>query len=158
MRHVAALIASIAIAAPLAAAEQQKPPYWASISAGEAKMRTGPDRTYPATWLYRRAGLPVKVIATHKEWRQVEDPDGAQGWMQASLLSAARTAMVRGQQPAPMLEAPQPGAKLRFRAAPGVVGKVSKCGDGWCQLDVKGRAGFVQVSGLWGVEPTETLP
>ena len=140
------------------AADSVKPPYWASIGAGRARTRTGPARTYPAMWLYQRADLPVKVIAIFKEWRKVEDPDGAQGWMQANLLSENRTAMVRGAQPIEMREQPEAGARLQWRAAPGVVGRLSKCADGWCRFDVKGQAGFVQVAGLWGVDGGEVLP
>ena len=150
--------AALLIPAAAIAQEAQKPPYWASIRAGQARMRTGPARAYPASWLYRRADLPVRVLQHFKEWRKVEDPDGTQGWMQANLLSAARTAMVRGGEPMAMLDRPIAGARILWRAAPGVVGRVSACGNGWCRLDVKGRAGFVEQAGLWGVEPGETLP
>jgi SH3-like domain-containing protein len=157
--RLAAPIAAILLTATVAAdaAEDKQPPYWASISAGRARMRTGPARTYPAVWLYQRADLPVRVVAVFKEWRKVEDPDGAQGWMQANLLSATRTAIVKGPQPVPMLEEPGSGTKLRWRAAPGVVGRLSQCGAGWCRFDVKGRAGFVNVAALWGVDPSEEI-
>lgn len=160
MRHAVALLAGLALlAAPALAAEgARKPPYWASISASRARMRTGPGRTYPANWLYQRADLPVRVIGVMKEWRKVEDPDGEQGWMQANLLSSTRTAMVRGAGPVAMLDQPVAGAALKWRAAPGVVGRVSGCANGWCRLDVKGRAAFVEVGGLWGVEPGEVVP
>lgn len=136
----------------------QKPPFFASITAAKARMRTGPARTYPASWLYQRPALPVRVVAAYKEWRKVEDPDGTQGWMQANLLSPTRTAIVRSSQPAPMLERPAAGAKVMWRAAPGVVGRIGQCGGGWCRLDVKGQAGFVEVGSLWGVGADETLP
>ena len=170
MRPIAAaLLLAVTAAMPgvlLAADAAPKVPYWASIRAGQAMMRTGPGRAYPASWLYRRVALPVRVIATHKDargdgqtqWRKVEDPDGTQGWMQANLLSGDRTAMVRGPAPAAMLAAPAAGAKLMWRAAPGVIGRVSGCANGWCRLDVKGRAGFVDEGALWGVEPGESLP
>ena len=149
------------LALPLAAAAAdpaRKPPYWASIGAGQARMRTGPARTYPASWLYRRADLPVRVVAVFKEWRKVEDPDGIQGWMQATLLRETRTAVVRGAAPVAMLDRPMAGARLLWRAAPGVVGRVSQCGNGWCRFDVRGQAGFVELAGIWGVEATESLP
>lgn len=158
MRLAATLFLAAVSAILIAADAAPKPPYWASIRAGQAMMRTGPGRTYPANWLYRRADLPVRVVAVHKEWRKVEDPDGTQGWMLANLLSADRTGMVRGQAPAPLREQPTAGAKLLWRAAPGVVGRLSACGNGWCKLDVKGRAGFIEQGSLWGVETTETLP
>src|ERR1700761_5351702 len=69
------LVASGAVV-PLSAAEEKAPPYWASLSAGAARMRTGPGEQYPATWLYKRVGLPVRVIKTYPDWRQIKDPDG----------------------------------------------------------------------------------
>ncbi len=155
---LAVLATLVADGGALAADAKKTLPYYASITAGRARMRTGPDKTYPASWLYQRADLPVRVIATFKQWRKVEDPDGTQGWMLAALLSERRTAIVRGTQPAELHERPSPGAKLLWRAAPGVVGRLSECGGGWCRLDVKGQAGFVEVGSLWGVEATERLP
>jgi SH3-like domain-containing protein len=141
-----------------AADAKRQVPYWASIGAGRARMRTGPARAYPASWLYQRADLPVRVIRVFKEWRQVEDPDGTQGWMLANLLRDTRTAIVRGDQPVALRERPVAGAKIQWRAAPGVVGRLSACGGGWCRLDVRGQAGFVEIGSLWGVGATETLP
>lgn len=158
MRLPLAALLALVPAVALAADAAPKPPYWASIRAGQAMMRTGPGRTYPANWLYRRADLPIRVIAVRKEWRKVEDPDGTQGWMLGNLLSGQRTAMVRGTEPLAMREGPAAGAKLLWRAAPGVVGQVSGCASGWCRLDVKGRAGFVEQGSLWGVEAEEVVP
>lgn len=152
------MIAALCGEAAGAADAKKTPPYYGAIAAGRARMRTGPARTYPASWLYQRADLPIRVIAVFKEWRKVEDPDGTQGWMQANLLTERRTAIVRGTEPVPMLERPSSGAKLMWRAAPGVVGRLSQCGNGWCRFDVKGQAGYVEIGGLWGVDPGETLP
>lgn len=33
----------------------------------------------------------------------------------------------------------------------GVVGKVGKCGGGWCNFDVGGWVGFIEVGYLFGV-------
>ena len=162
MRHVALAFAGLALitvdGSALAAEAKKTLPYYASINAGRARMRTGPDKTYPASWLYQRADLPVRVVAIFKQWRKVEDPDGTQGWMLAALLSERRTGIVRGQQPAEMRAQPSPGASLSWRAAPGVVGRLSECGNGWCRFDVKGQIGYIEVAHLWGVEPTERLP
>ena len=78
-----------------AAAQDRKPPYWASIASGEAMMRTGPGRNYPGIWLYKRRDLPVRVLQLYPNWRKIEDPDGEQGWMLVTLLSDRRTAIVR---------------------------------------------------------------
>jgi SH3-like domain-containing protein len=133
---------------------QQKPPYWASVAAGEARMRTGPGRQFPASWLYQRAGLPVKVIEVYQDWRKVEDPDGTQGWMLATLLSGDRTGLVVGEIRV-LREAPEASARIIWRAEPGVVGRLSDCARGWCKIDVRGRMGYIETSGLWGVSVAE---
>ena len=140
-----------------AAQPQRHPPYFASISAGRAMMRTGPGQNYPGTWLYVRPDLPIRVIEIYQNWRKVQDPEGTTGWMLVNLLSDRRTAIVRGSAAAPMHESPDPSARVRYRAAPGVVGRVSRCGGGWCRFDVHGRDGYVRIDSLWGVGPDETV-
>lgn len=146
----------LALAAESALA-QRIYPYFGSISAGKARMRVGPGREYPSSWLYQRADLPVKVLAMHKGWKKIEDPGGSQGWMQANLLSDSRTAMVTAGEPTALRDTPRAAGRIMWRAAPGVVGRISNCAAGWCRLDVRGRAGFVEQARLWGVAPGETI-
>jgi len=148
-------LAAIALV-PAWAAENRPVPYWASISAGDALMRSGPGRNYPATWRYRRADLPVKVLQIHESWRKIREPDGTIGWMAAALLSAQRTAIVTGEI-RPLRAAPETASKILWRAEPGVVGKIAHCAAGWCEFEVDGRAGYVAVNHIWGAEPGETL-
>lgn len=157
LKLIVAVLALNGIAPDQADAQNRKMPYYGSIAASKARMRTGPGRNFPASWLYQRADLPVKIIDKHKEWRKVEDPDGTQGWMQGNLLSETRTGVVMGTN-ADMLDAPRFSAKLLWRAAPGVVGRISKCARGWCWFDVRGRAGYVEANRLWGVDSGEQLP
>jgi SH3-like domain-containing protein len=150
------LLAAATLSASLPAWAQRKPPYWASLKAEKARMRTGPGRNYPSNWLYQRRTLPVKVVDVYGEWRKVEDPDGAQGWMLVNLLGDNRTAMVRGGI-TELRAGPQLSASINWRAAPGVIGRISKCASGWCWFDVDGKAGYVEQSHIWGVDPEETL-
>jgi SH3-like domain-containing protein len=150
---------TVALALPAGAAlVQKKVPYFASISAGKARMRTGPGRTYPASWLYQRADLPVKVVAVFEKgsWYKVEDPGGTQGWILGALISETRTALITGEV-ADLRDSPRVAGRVTWKAAPGVVGRVSKCARGWCYFDVKGRGGYVETRSLWGVEAEETL-
>jgi SH3-like domain-containing protein len=119
-------------------------------------MRTGPGRNYPATWLYIRAGLPVKVIAVYQDWKKIEDPDGTQGWLLDTLLSSKRTAMISGAI-TEMRESRDYDSRILWRAAPGVIGTISDCSGGWCWFDVGGKAGYVEETHLWGVDPGEQL-
>ena len=150
---------AVALSMPATGApEARRTPYFASISAGKARMRSGPGRTYPASWMYQRADLPVRVLAVFEKgsWYKVEDPDGTQGWILGALISDTRTALVVGGV-AELRETPSAGGRLTWRAAPGVVGRLSKCARGWCHLDVRGRGGYVETSALWGVGADETF-
>lgn len=137
-----------AVAGPGATADTDVP-YWASIRAGEAKMRAGPGRRYPSTWIYRRADLPVKVVQRHDDWRRVQDPDGASGWILRTLLSDRRTAMVRT--PTTIHSDPSGTSHVNWRVEPGVVGRLGDCEAGWCQIDLaQGRVGFLREASVWG--------
>lgn len=137
--------------------QERKVPYWASIATGDALLRTGPERTYPATWRYRRRDLPIQVVQVYGNWRRIREQDGTEGWMLATLLSAQRTAVVTGDAPAPMHADPSSGSALNWRARPGVVGRISKCEGGWCLFDVGGKRGYIETDHIWGVDSGETI-
>jgi SH3-like domain-containing protein len=139
----------VAIAAP-AAAQEREVPYWATLRAGEVNMRVGPSEAFPIEWVYRRQGLPVKVVRVMQGWRLVEDPDGERGWIISRLLDPDRGAIVTGDGLAEMRAAPESDAKVLWRAEPGVVGELGDCDEGWCELDVAGRKGWVRAARLWG--------
>lgn len=146
---ILALTGTILLVAGPAQAQTRKPPYWASISRDEARMRVGPSLDYPASWVYQRRDLPLKVIEVLDQWRKVEDPDGTQGWMHVSLLSGRGTAIIKGGV-APLRAAASPDAKILYRAEPGVVGRISDCDKNWCAIDVRGQRGFVEIRHIWG--------
>lgn len=153
---VTMLLATLSVAGA-EAQPRRETPYWASIASGQAMMRAGPGRNYPGTWLYVRRDLPVRVTEVYQSWRKIEDPDGTSGWMLVNLLSDTRTAIVRGNGPQPLHESPDQTSPVRFRAEPGVVGRISRCAAGWCRLDAGGRGGFIRVDRIWGVSPNETV-
>lgn len=149
MRRGIALLVCLALAAP-AAAQEREVPYWASLRASEVNMRVGPSEDFPIDWVYRRQGLPVKVLRINQGWRLIEDPDGTQGWVVARLLTPDRGAIVVGDGLAEMREAADAGARVLWRAEPGVVGALGDCGDRWCEFAVGARKGWIRAGRLWG--------
>ena len=133
-----------------AAAQERETPYWASIRAEVLNMRVGPSENYPIDWVYKRKGLPLKVVRVMQGWRLVVDPDGTQGWVFAALLSPERTALVTGDRLAPIRAEPSASAELRWNAEPGVVGKLGDCEGGWCAIDIGGRRGWIEAQRVWG--------
>ena len=126
---------------------------------GVDRERAGDDPHRPGqelsrnVWLYQRRDLPVRVVKKYATWRLIQDPDGAQGWMLVTLLSDRRTAMVKPGEPRPVRVDPNDGAKVRYKAEHGVVGRISKCRDGWCRIEIGNRDGYIHTD-IWGVART----
>ena len=157
----AALVAALPLGTS-ANAQDQGTPYWASISSGKANMRTGPGRTYPAVWLYQRKDLPVRVHQRYDNWRRIEGPGGAEGWMAVALLSERRTGMVMGEEPADIHAQPDGDSAVVYRVEPGVVGRISECNGNWCRISIEvGRkqrsGGWIVQGALWGVDEGEVI-
>ena len=156
MRQLGAAALLAMLASP-AAAQEKQPPYWASIASGKAMTRTGPAKNYPGVWLYQRRDLPVRVVKKYENWRMIEDPEGTRGWMLVSLLSDRRTAMVKAGKPRPIRSEPNEGARVRYRAEPGLVGRIETCSAGWCRVEIGKREGFMKTTDLYGVAANEVV-
>jgi SH3-like domain-containing protein len=140
-----------------ALAQDKQPPYWASIASGQAMTRSGPGKNYPGLWLYQRRDLPIRVVKKYENWRLIQDPDGAQGWMLVTLLSDKRSALVKPGEARPIRIKPDDGARVRYNVEPGVVGRISKCASGWCRIEIGKRQGYIHAADLWGVAENEVV-
>ncbi len=132
-------------------AQDRDVPYWASLRFNEVNMRVGPSQDYPIDWVYKRQGYPVQVVRLREGWRLVRDHQGTQGWIAASQLTPTVGAMIVGEGLADLREGPGANTTLRWRAQPGVVGKLLRCAQDACEIDVDGRTGWVRSERLWGV-------
>ena len=146
------LLLAVTIVCDPAHAQDREVPYWASLRYDEVRMRVGPSNEYPIEWVYRRKGLPVKVVRVREGWRFVEDPEGAQGWIARSQLDPARGMLVVGEGLADIRAEPAAASALRWRAEPGVVGQLRGCREGWCEVDIAGRTGWIARDRVWGAE------
>tara|TARA_B100000678_G_scaffold275768_1_gene267990 strand:+ start:494 stop:964 length:471 start_codon:yes stop_codon:yes gene_type:complete len=144
-----AIGATLTVATP-AGGQNTDTPYWATIDVTEANMRVGPSAEYRIAWVYKRKGLPVKVLRMREGWRLVEDPAGDKGWVAARLLSRTRGGIVTGEGLAEMREEQRAGASVKWKLEPGVVGELGSCAENWCEFSVGKRSGFVEQTRLWG--------
>ena len=131
-------------------AQDRDTPYWASMRFDEVNMRVGPSQEYKIDWVYKRKGLPVKVVRLREGWRLIQDPDGVQGWVAQSQLTPDRSALVIGEGLANLRDDPTAHSALRWRAEPGVVGQLNECRQNWCELNIGGRTGWIESARLWG--------
>lgn len=146
---LALLLVAAFTSAPLRAQERVLP-YWATLRYDEVNMRVGPSVEYPIAWVYKRKGLPVKVVRIREGWRLVEDHEGTQGWISQNQLDPARGGMVTGSGTTEVRAGPESSAAIKWRAEAGVIARMKRCREGWCEVDIAGRKGWISAARLWG--------
>lgn len=136
-------------------------PRFVSLKSGRVNLRIGPGLNYPVDWLYLKSGVPMEVIQEYDNWRRVRDAEGAEGWINQSLLSGRRTAIAapwqRGKESELLLRAdPDTSARIVARLEPGVIGAIRACNGQWCEMDFAGNRGWLSQTQIWGAYPGET--
>lgn len=137
-------------------------PRFVSLKSAKVNSRVGPGVTYAVDWLYLKSGLPMEIIQEYDNWRKVRDADGSEGWVNQSLLSGKRTAIIapwqRGKDAQLSLRSePEEAASIVAYLQPGVVGTIKVCNGDWCQMTFDGHTGWIIQSQVWGAYPGETI-
>lgn len=137
-------------------------PRFVSLKAGRVNSRIGPSITYPVDWMYLKSGLPMEIIQEYDNWRRVRDSEGAEGWINQSLLSGKRTGIAapwqKGKDALISLRAePEYKASLVASVEPGVVGRIHLCNGEWCEATFGGVKGWVEQRQVWGAYPGEQV-
>jgi len=132
-------------------------PRFVSLGASVVNMRTGPGEQHPVMWVYRRDGLPVKVIAEFYQWRKVVDQEGTVGWIKSNLLSNRRKLMMVGSAPVDVKRNAAVEARVVAHAEPGVIGDLETCDTAWCLVDLGKTEGWVPRAQVWGLLEGEKI-
>lgn len=166
LRVAGALVIAV-LAAPAGAGDPQAPargqvtnlplPRFVSLRAAAANVRRGPSLEQRIDWTLVQRGLPLEITAEYGQWRRVRDADGATGWVHQTLLSGARTALVRGAAPVPLRAGPDGATAVRAMAEPGAVARLEACAGAWCEIAAGGIEGWLPRDAIWGVGSEETV-
>lgn len=144
-------------------------PRFVSLKADRVNVRKGPSTTHNVTWIFRRLGLPVEIIAESERWRRIRDAEGVDGWIFQSLLSGRRTALImpwaKSKESAPqdnptsvsLYEKHSASANVIANMEPGVLVDIKDCDGDWCLVTIDGYRGWVEQDKLWGVYQGESV-
>lgn len=168
-----ALAAFIAAAVAPAGGQTPTPPgpdgaqkRYFSLKSDRVQLREGPGAEYPASWVFKRTGLPVEILREHQAWREVTDSTGTVGWVHNSLLSRRRTALVLpweikdgdpSRASALLREDDSESSNAIARIEAGTLVSIISCEKGWCRVSIADYRGFVEQSKLWGTSPNELI-
>lgn len=132
-------------------------PRWASLQGEKTYVRAGPGLKYPIKWIFKKQALPVEIVQEFDSWRKIRDYEGDEGWVHQTLLTGARSVMVRADGLVSMREAERADARLVARVEPAVVARVERCTPAWCKVSVDGFRGWIERNSLWGIYEEEIL-
>jgi SH3-like domain-containing protein len=150
-----ALIGAVLWAFGSSSAQVTYAPHFVSLRDDTVNVRVGPGTHYPVEWVFKRAGLPVEAIAEFEQWIRVRDYEGAEGWIHRRLLSPDRWGVVTGPYSRTVRQRPRKDSPAVLFAEPGVQGRLLSCREEWCEIEVRGRRGWLPRGLLWGVYPDE---
>jgi len=131
-------------------------PRYVTLAKDTVNVRTGPGRKYPITWVYKRKGLPLKIVNEYENWRKFIDSEGSSGWIWGPLLSSRRTGLITAKNQI-LLKQPKEDSDVALKAEAGVIGQIIECKAGWCRLNFNGIKGWLRQDQIWGVFAEETL-
>ncbi|MBX7198806.1 MAG: hypothetical protein K1X51_05470 [Rhodospirillaceae bacterium] len=136
-----------------------KIPRFVSLRTDPINLRTGPGMQYPKEWVYVRRRLPVEVIAEFDKWRQIRDPDGAEGWVHQTMLSGRRTAVIATALASLRSEGSDTARELAH-VEKGVIVSLQRCvlGSDYCRVEAGGIQGWLRRDQVWGLYPNEPVP
>lgn len=137
-------------------------PRFVSLKSARVNSRVGPGVNYSVDWMYTKAGLPMEIVQEYDTWRRVRDADGSEGWINQSLLSGKRTAIIapwqRGKKAQiNLLDDKDKNATVVAVVEPGVIGKIKSCDGQWCEMTLGGHTGWLSQSLVWGAYPGELV-
>jgi SH3-like domain-containing protein len=147
---VLALLAAL-IASPAGAA------HYASLRGDKVYLREGPTFRHRVLFVYRRKDYPVEVIAAYESWRRVRDADGTVGWVNQTMLSDARFALVIGHVRAALRKSADGNAAALAFAEPGVVARLKACKPQFCEVVADGLTGWIDRTRIWGADTGEVF-
>lgn len=132
-------------------------PRFVSMRAETANARRGPSLAQRVDWTFVHRGQPLEVTAEYGHWRRVRDVEGAGGWVHHSLLTGARTVLIRSEGAIALRAGPREGTAIRAMAESGVVARLDTCDPEWCRVVAGGVTGWLPRGVLWGVGSDETF-
>lgn len=123
-------------------------PRFVALKKDKVYGRAGPD--LDVVVIYRKRGLPVKVIAESRDdvWRRVEDHTGRKVWINRSMLAENRHAITT--RPGIIFSEPTDDALPRARVEAGVMAALEGCEEGWCRIRTDNYRGWTEKANLWG--------
>lgn len=132
-------------------------PRFGALRFAAVNLRTGPGTRYPISWVYKRAGLPVEVIALFDTWYRIRDYEGSEGWVHKTQVKFQRRGMMLGAKPHDARAAPEATAPVTAHLMPLVQFNLVSCSKDWCLAKSDDFKGYLRKDTFFGAYPAEVF-
>lgn len=132
-------------------------PRFGALRFAAVNLRTGPGTRYPISWVYKRAGLPVEVIALFDTWYRIRDYEGTEGWVHKTQVKFQRRGMIVGTKPHDARAAPEATAPVTAHLMPLVQFNLVSCSKDWCLAKSDDFKGYLRKDAFFGAYPAEVF-
>jgi SH3-like domain-containing protein len=141
-------------------------PYYASIKFSEVNVRKGPNARYPISWVYKKKGEPLEIIAQFEQWYRIRDITGDEGWVKSIMFSKKRGGIIiqpnnknksknNNKSFAKLYRKPDESSKVFASIESSKRVFIKQCKKQWCQIETNKIIGWIEKKYLWGTYTNE---
>ena len=144
---------------------------WASLKYNKTYLRTGPSKDNKVIWVYKRKGLPLKILRKKNEWNEVLLPSSQKGWINSSQISKKRNVIIQNNKSLSdmalskqkQITVKDKNSKTIAYVQEGVIASLNKCKEDLCEIELKVKkekyffknsyklSGYIKKDLIWGV-------
>ena len=124
--------------------------YFLMLKNKKVNVRYGPSLDYPVKYVYRKIGLPLKVIDKKENFRRIIDHKKNSGWIHVSQLRPSRSLISTNEKI--LFKKPTKYSKPLAKLDQGRLLKVIKCEEKWCNIKTGDYSGWIKKDdNIWGI-------
>ena len=128
----------------------QESNYFVMLKNKKVNVRYGPSLDYPVKYVYRKIGLPLKVIDKKENFRRIIDHKKNSGWIHVSQLRPSRSLISTNEKI--LFKKPTKYSKPLAKLDQGRLLKVIKCEEKWCNIKTGDYSGWIKKDdNIWGI-------
>ncbi|MBN44125.1 MAG: hypothetical protein CML94_01225 [Rhodobiaceae bacterium] len=144
---------------------------WASLKYNKTYLRTGPSKDNKVIWVYKRKGLPLKILRKKNEWNEVLLPSNQKGWINSSQISEKRNVIIQNNKSfseialskQKQITITDKNSKPIAHVQDGVIAAFKNCKEDLCKIELKVKkekyffkssyklSGYIKKEYIWGV-------
>ena len=125
----------------------QEENHFLMLKNNEVNVRYGPSFEYPIKYIYKKTGLPLRVIDKKENFRRIIDHKKNGGWIHLSQLKKSKSFITT--EIKILFKKPTKFSKPLAKIDKGRLLRVKECKDKWCNVKSGKFSGWIEKDNVW---------